>query len=136
MNADLARLRRAGAVLREQSGSILVVTQRGSYDSVRARVDAVATAFAAQRDALQVASDQVAVFSAMLDAAIALDAVTPILNRQDNQGALAAMPPVDAKMLRAVTLSKGSNVAPQMQALIGSMATFVTDLEQFLHANQ
>lgn len=136
VTADLARLRRAGTVLRDQSGGILVVTQRGSLDQERARVDAVTTAFSAQRDALQVASDQIVVFSAMLDAAIALDGVTPILNRQDNQGALAAMPPVDAKMQRAVTLSKGSNVAPQMQALIGSMATFVTDLEQFLHAAQ
>jgi hypothetical protein len=136
VNADLARLRRAGTVLRDQSGGILVVTQRGSIDHERARVDAVVTAFSAQGDALQVASDQIVVFSAMLDATIALDAVTPILNRQDNQGALAAMPLVDAKMQRAVTLSKGSNVAPQLQALIGSMATFVTDLEQFLHADQ
>jgi len=134
--SDLARLRQTSAALRDQSGSPLVITQRGSLDQERSRADAVITAFSAAMGALQVGLDQMNDESAMLDAASALEAVMPMINRQDFHGALAALPAVDAKMQRAVTLSKGENVAPQMQAMTGAMATFVAVLEQFLRAAQ
>ena len=134
--SDLPRLRQASAALRDQSHSLLVVPQRGSLDDERARVDAVVIAYSAAGDLFQVASDQMGAYSSIFDAVVALGSLVPTINSQDVHGALAAFPDLKAKVQQAVTMSKGRNVAPQMQTLIDSLATFVADLEQLLQADQ
>jgi hypothetical protein len=131
VTSDLPRLRQADATLQSQSGSFLVATQRGSLDKERARVDSVVTAFSAAHDYFQLAGDQMRFNSSMLDAEMVL---LGAIQEKDLTRALAAYANVDSKVQHAVTLSKGPNIAPAMQTLMGALATLAADFKQLLQA--
>jgi hypothetical protein len=133
VNSDLPRLHRASATLQSQSGSLLVVPERGSLDKERSRVDAVVTAFLAARAVLQIGGDQMRALSSIFDAESVL---LGTIQQQDVARALAAYPQVESKVQQAVTLSKALNVPPQIQALATSMGTLAADFKQFLQAQQ
>jgi uncharacterized protein YhaN len=136
VGSDLSRLRRSSATLEVQAGNILVVPERDSLDQERRRVDDIAAAFSAADGSLKIAIDQMGFISSMLDADIALTGLQQDLDQQNVSGALSAFPTVDAKMQQAVSLSRGKDIPPQLQALMSSLSQVSTDLKQFLQAEQ
>jgi hypothetical protein len=136
VDADVPKLRGASDRLRGESGNFLVTTQRASLDQERGRVDALVTAFTAAGQYLQITEGQLTLDSAIVDVGGAFMALSGYVQRQDFNGAIAQYPQMDHAVQQAVTLSKGPNTPPQLQAQITALGTASTDLKQLVQAAQ
>jgi hypothetical protein len=136
VGTELPRLGKASQNLRAESGGLLMVTQRGSLDEERGRIDSAIAGFSAAGEYLTIEEEQVRFASVLLDAEVAVAGVLRVVEQQNLAGALAQYPQVDSKVEQLRTLSRGQNIAPQLQALTNSVVTFSTDFKQFLQATQ
>jgi hypothetical protein len=136
VDTELPHLRQASQKLRAESGGLLMVTQRGSLNEERRRLDSATAGFSTAGEYLTIAEEQVRFASVLLAAEVAVAGVVRLVEQQNLAGALAQYPQVDSSVGQLLTLSRGQHIAPQLQALTNSIVTFSTDFKQLLQAIQ
>lgn len=134
--ADMPRLDQAASKLRSDSGSFLLMPQRGSLDHERNRLEALAAAFRSADQALGVADQQLQFVDSLLATSALFSQVGDKLNADDPAGALALYGQVDPAMQQLAELAKNPHIPQQLQTLANTFATTAADVKKLVQAGQ
>jgi hypothetical protein len=136
IGADRAALSGSrGRIVGLVGNPVAVPFRQGLVDQ-RDRLGSAVAALDAASGGLQVERDQVRTLGAALDAISEFSRVSTAIGNHDYNGALAAMPPVRAKLTAAVQLSQGQSNPPQVHQLLVGFQKLSDDTAVFLMSAQ
>jgi hypothetical protein len=134
LDSDLKSLKDEDSRLAGDQRNILVLPERSKLAADRERVAGMISAFTNAKTGFKILQTLVPVMQAMIDVVEGLNALKPLLNNQDWQGAINVLNQVNPKLQNLLTLANGPNLPPEFALSVKLLNRFADDFKSLLQA--